>query len=127
MTILWSKNRETFLQPDAMTICFFYKCHCSPNDHNIKGAKRRFPPLSAITATSAAASYVDLGNLDFDSNNRVPSCITVLLSVVGAIQELTSAANVDLGQLLVHRAIQLFLLFKLLETCCESRQRVLAN
>ena len=40
----------------------------------------------------------------------------MLLSVVGAIPTLTSAANVDLGQLLVHRAIQFFLL-KLLETC----------
>ena len=32
----------------------------------------------------------------------------MLLSVVGAIPTLTSAANVDLGQLLVHRAIQFF-------------------
>ena len=77
MTILWSKDRETFLQPDAMPIGFSYNCHCSPNDRDVKGAKRRFPPLNTITATSAAANYVDPGNLDFVSNNRVPSCIIV--------------------------------------------------
>lgn len=77
MTILWSKDRETFLQLDVMPIGFSYNCHCSPNDRDIKGAKRTFPPLNTITAISAAASYIGPGNLDFVSNNRVPSCIIV--------------------------------------------------
>ena len=59
-----------------MPIGFSYNCHCLPNDHDIKGAKRRFPPLDTITATSAA-SYVDSGTLNFVSNNRVLSCIIV--------------------------------------------------
>ena len=42
----------------------------------------------------------------------------MLLSVVGAIPTLTSAANVDLGQLLVHRAIQFFFI-EIARTCCR--------
>ena len=63
MTILWSKDREKFQQSDAMSICFSYKCHCSPNDRDIKGAKRDFhhsAPLLRVLLLLAMLIWVTL-------------------------------------------------------------------